>query len=213
LPQFADRAEWLYLAVDTNNKITEVQALARKLRLNRRVELIDLDDFYKSWPQLGSPQLIFCRNVFHELDLRNTSLLLSHISSNFQEKDTLIIQDVLRLPTGERHNACWVPGEFEECIRAHGFQSIQCTPQPTRSGNYFFTLLAIDLTGQRITREASQAQVIEARERQWRIWSALEHEAIHGVFGRGALVEALDLDLQFAALTCQLRDMIPGSPG
>lgn len=133
LPAFRSASDWLYLGVDNDDNLATVAKLARELRLNRRTEFSTLDSFYKTWPTIATPQIIFCRNVFHELNVAATSTLLRHVVVNFGADDEFIIQDLLHLPKGERHNACWTPKELEMCLQKHNFKYIQCTPQRTRS--------------------------------------------------------------------------------
>lgn len=206
LPQFLERKQWLYVGVGDDPSLLKVHALARALRISRRAELVDLDSFYLSWPSFGSPQLIFVRNVLHEIDVGQTARLLAHVSGNFGPHDEMVIQDLIKLRVGERHSACWIPSELKRCIEAHGYQSVRLTEQASKSGNAWFALVAGQRVGRPPSGTTSKVLVQSARQRQWAIWSQVEEQFSRKLPDRSKLVEALDIDLQLAALTRQLRD-------
>ncbi len=206
LPAFMSNPGWVYVGIGEEVALAKVHSLARSLRISRRTELIERSSFYESWPALEPHQIIFVRNVLHEIDVDRTAQLLHHIYSNFGTNDELVIQDLMKLPFGERHSACWIPQELEACLRAHGFGAVQLTVQPSRSGNAWFNIIASQKKSDHVTQAESKSRVQSARQRQWMMWTQVEQEFSQNLPGRSELVEALDIDLQLSALTRQLRN-------
>ncbi len=208
-PDFLN-SNWTYLAIDAPEKLDVVQRLAREHRINRRLEVCALDDFYANWPAIetSSPRLLFCRNVFHELDVTRTAKLLWHISLHASRADSLIIQDVMNLREGERHNACWFPNELTSCVKAHGFDRAEPLVQRSKSGNRWFTLIADHFCrpGSPGSFEKSRNTVLSARRRQWDSWCQIEDHKSKGDEKSTRLVDVVDIDLQLTALTRQLRN-------
>lgn len=205
-PHFSTLGGWFYVGVDRESNLDRVQKIARDNRISRRAELMDLDSFYRNWPSIEGAQIIFCRNVLHELTIAQTASLLHHVSIHSRNNDVLVVQDLMNFTQGERYNACWNPDNFESCVRTHGFAHVSTTPLMTRSGARWFNLIAENFAPPQppLSLEDSQACVREARQRQWNVWAAIESTSA-GV-RRAPIVDAMDLDLQFASLTRQLRD-------
>ena len=107
---------------------------------------------------------MFCRNVFHELSILQTAALLSHVANNATPHDALIIQDLMNLKEGERHNACWFPGELEVCVKSHGFGRTRWVTQRTNKGSRWFNLIADNFVSPKSTidHEISHRIVLEA---------------------------------------------------
>jgi tetratricopeptide (TPR) repeat protein len=206
---------WLYVGVDTEDALDALHSLARKHRMSRRVELIPLDSFYTEWPKLGSPQLVFCRNVFHELNISQSSILLRHIAMNVESVDQLLVQDLMKFPVGEHRNACWVPEFFNSCVSEHGFDTVAVS-QKSPNGNAWFNLSARRTDAPAPSEQRSREIVNQTRLEQWKLWNEIENFPDADLSRRGRLVEALDLELQLAALTRQLwnegrRELVVGS--
>ena len=207
LPAFRDNSKWVYVAIDEDEKLDEVARLSRKLGVGRRVEPVPLKDFYKTWPEISSNQVLFCRNVLHELSISQTSRLLRHTARNFKPNDLLIIQDLMRFPESERHHVCWLPDKLERCLVDHGFLSVTTVPQGTRSGNAWFNQTAYGCNATSITQKESNIIVTKARQEQWKLWSALDTETEKNLPNRSELIQALDLDLQLVSLTRMLQQV------
>lgn len=95
-------SNWAYVAVDFDEMLAEVQAVARQKRLNRRVELLSVDDFYKQWPDLPRPHIYFCRNVLHELTISQTADLFRRLSDKRKDGELVFIQDLMNFQEGAR---------------------------------------------------------------------------------------------------------------
>jgi hypothetical protein len=137
-----------------------------------------------------------------------SSYLLCHVTTNAIKTDVLICQDLMSLPQGERQNACWFPGELETCLRQLSFGRTNCIVQRTARGNRWFNSIAGDYQSGNalLAMDKVYSLVRDARQRQWTAWSQLEKTLpVEGTAER-ALIDAIDLDLQLAALTRQLRD-------
>ena len=206
LPQFRDQQGWIYVAVDENDKLDELARLTRRLGISRRVEPINLTTFYDSWPRLTSPQLVFCRNVLHELTIEQTAQLLQHVAANLGANDEFIIQDLLRFPESERHHACWLADKLAACVQDHGFERVITVVQGSRSGNAWFNLIAKHRTRAVPSFAESKSRITSARQEQWELWSALDRADERTLPDRPQLIAALDLDLQLTSLTRELRN-------
>jgi hypothetical protein len=206
LPQFRDQMTWTYVAIDEEDKLDEIARLTRRLGISRRVEPIPLARFYEVWPRHGSPQLVVCRNVLHELTMPETAQLLRHVASNLDAKDEFIIQDLLRFPESERHHACWLTEKLSSCVKGHGFEAVSVVQQGSRSGNAWVNIVAKNRLQEVPTKVESERLIVSARQEQWDLWSALDQAAQRSLPDRPELITALDLDLQLVSLTRQLRN-------
>lgn len=204
-PEFVN-SNWVYVAVDFDEMLAEVQTVARERRLSRRVELLSLADFYKQWPDLPRPHIYFCRNVLHELTISQTADLFRRVSDERRDGELVFIQDLMNFQEGERNNVCWSPDELTGCIEIHGLGKPLAIPMRSKSGALWLNCISRGPNGSKLTPEESLSRVRGARHQQWEIWEALERKATqHG--GREAeVVRVLDLDVQYAALTRQLLD-------
>jgi hypothetical protein len=149
---------------------------------------------------------VFCRNVLHELTIPQTAQLLHHVATNLAANDEFLIQDLLRFPESERHHACWLTDKLSKCIREHGFEALSAIQQGSRSGNAWLNIVAKRRTRPVPSPEESKHLVTSARQEQWELWSALDQADQRSLPNRPELIAALDLDLQLASLTRQLRN-------
>jgi tetratricopeptide (TPR) repeat protein len=207
IPQFRENSSWLYIGVDEEGQLGAVQELARKCKVNRRVEVFNLEEFYRTWPDVPPHQIIVCRNVLHELRIVDTARLIHHVATSARPTDTLVIQDLMRFPVSERHNACWVPDELHQCLKEVGFGGQLPVVQGTRSGNAFFNMIVTPPASVAMSLSEIEKAVASARFRQWQTWMEIESSTTATLPERDELIEALDIDLQVTALTRQLRDV------
>lgn len=201
--QFID-SDWIYVAVDDDDKLDEVQRLARRLGVSRRVEPKNLKEFYSTWPDSTGAQLAFCRNVFHELSISMTAQLLEHVSIHLRKDEVFIVQDLMNFTEGERNNACWFPPEFTDTVEKFGWINNGAISFSSKSGARWFNLVAT--RNEESPPVDGGSLVTEARKRQWDSWFELDTLAKAGN-QEGEIAEALDLDLQITALTRQLREV------
>lgn len=204
-PEFA-KSNWVYVAVDFDEMLAEVQVVARQKKLSRRVETLALDDFYQEWPDLPQPRIYFCRNVLHELTISQTANLLQRIKKARLDEELVLIQDLMNFQEGERNNVCWSPDELALCIEQHGLGKAQTIPFKSKSGALWFNFLVRGPIGPGIGPNESLASVVSARRQQWDMWGELERKSIQSGAPEIEVVRVLDLDVQYAALTRQLRD-------
>lgn len=205
-PEFVE-SRWIYVAVDVDEMLIEVQAIARQNKLNRRVELLTIDDFYQEWPTLPQPKLFFCRNVLHELTIHQTADLFRRISETRVDGELVLVQDLMNFQEGERNNVCWSPEELARCIQSHGLGNARTVPIKSRSGALWFNCVVRGPVGPRLSPSDSLECVISARRQQWDTWAALERTAVQQNTREAEVVRVLDMDVQFAALTRQLREV------
>ncbi|MDJ0448803.1 tetratricopeptide repeat protein [Methylocystis sp. JR02] len=203
LPAFASRPGWRYCPVDFEEHLDEVHRLARKLRLTGRTDELTLDQFATE-PPTSVPKIFFCRNVLHELRIGETAELLHSVLRLLRPDDVVLIQDLLRFPEGERNNHCWTSELLAEALGEIGFSNILVYEQGTTRGNGWLNLKTRFTGAQLPGKEVIHQALLSARQRQWTLWSALE-AAGNTLPERDQLIEALDLDLQLASLTRELR--------
>lgn len=204
-PEFT-KSNWVYVAVDFDEMLAEVQVIARQKKLSRRVEPLTVDEFYQEWPELPQPRIYFCRNVLHELTISQTANLLQRIKRARFDEELVLIQDLMNFQEGERNNVCWSPDELAPCLEQHGLGKAQMVTFKSKSGALWFNCLVRGAIGPDIGADESLANVVSARRRQWDTWSDLEHKSTQQSRQEVEVVRVLDLDVQYAALTRQLRD-------
>jgi tetratricopeptide (TPR) repeat protein len=203
VPAFVNNPDWRYAPVDFEDKIDEVGKLARKLKLLKRMEPLTIEEFGSEAAD-ADPKIFFCRNVFHELKLGEAAQLVHSVCRLFGPDDLFFVQDLLRFPEGERNNHCWTADQLAQALESIGFSSVTELSQGTKSGNAWFNLTAKRFTGNPPSVERIYAALFEARKAQWLIWSAVE-TAGSSLPARGELIEAIDMALQLASLTRELR--------
>lgn len=207
IPEFLSNDKWVYIGIDEEKSISKIQELARRYKINRRVEVYELDEFYTDWPKVPDHQIIVCRNVLHELRISDTATLLHKVAHAMRPNDVFLLQDLLKFPVSERHNACWIPDELKACLQEIGYSPQFASVQATGSGNAYFNIVSLIGENEAADFSAAQAAVCSARYRQWQTWMELEKQSAAGLKDREEIVEALDIDLQVTSLTRQLRDV------
>ncbi|SFM61082.1 class I SAM-dependent methyltransferase [Rugamonas rubra] len=213
---FMQREKWIYIGIDNDINTTMVFGLAQSLGIHRRVDRMDLEKFYASWPSIAfapTPRIVVIRNVFHELDIDDTVNLLDHLRKNLQVVDTLIIQDLQVFPTSERGNACWLPNNFCQLLESLDFNT-NMVSEPTPKGNRWFALhckLRDSDSDRDITIDFVRSMVILERSNQLKTWGELGWLTTDDGKFREVHIAKLDFDLQYAALQQQLiRIKVPG---
>lgn len=205
LDDFKSKSGWVYAAVDFQGNLEKVSALAKDLTVSRKVELVEIGSFYKSWPDVAESQIVVCRNVIHELSIQKTANLLSWVARNISEDDIFLIQDLAVFPEAERHNACWLRDKLADLVKDHGFERVSSVIQATRGGNSWLSITAKQRRGTVPSEDQSLNATRRARAEQWHLWAALEAAQKADATAKD-IVRAIDLDLQLASLTRQLLD-------
>lgn len=205
IPEFVE-SDWIYVAVDFDEMLVEVQAVAKKKRLNRRVELLTIDEFYQEWPNLPQPRIYFCRNVLHELTIAQTATLLRRVANARVDEEMVLIQDLMNFQEGERNNVCWSPEELALSIEQHGLGKAKTLSSRSKSGALWFNCVVRGPVGSKLSAEQSLQSVLNARRQQWDTWAELEGKSVRQGEQAAEVVRVLDLDVQYAALTRQLRE-------
>lgn len=205
LPAFASRPGWRYCAVDFEEQLDAVHKVSRELRLTARTDELTIEQFATE-PPSDERKILFCRNVLHELKIGETADLLHAAIRLLGPDDTLLIQDLVRFPEGERNHHCWTSETLRDTFVEIGFSNPIVYEQGTPKGNGWLNLRTRWGGGDLPEKGAIRQAVLSGRQRQWALWSALE--ASGGELPeRDELVQALDLDLQLASLTKELRGM------
>ncbi len=192
--------DWVYIGIGDRVDLDKIADFARFKKINRKIELIELDEFYSQGCEVEGSKTAVVRNVFHELNISQTASLICMLCRSSEQFDEVIIQDLMRFPKGERSNACWDPLVLKGLLEKCGFNVIGPLVHATRSGNAFFNMIARPSTLDLETGEVEHLVAL-ARHEQWESWVALESGEGIGHPKRGEIIEALDLDLQLAALT------------
>jgi tetratricopeptide (TPR) repeat protein/SAM-dependent methyltransferase len=211
---FMQREKWIYVGVDSDANTSMVLNLAQSLGIHRRVDRMNLEKFYDAWPSTSfapSPRLVVIRNVFHELDIENTTNLLTHLRENLQITDTLIIQDLQVFPVSERGNACWLPDDFCQLLESLDFNT-QMVSEPTPKGNRWFALhCKLRESVKKFPEIDVRSKVVSQRSSQLKSWGELGWLTKDDEKFREVRIAKLDFDLQYAALQQQLiRAKVPG---
>lgn len=197
------RTQWEYVPVEDVRHHPEIIGLALKLGVHKRVSPISLTEFYAQYPGLGGPQIVFVRNVLHELGIDDTAQLLAHLHAHIAINSLLIIQDLAAFPVAEKGNVCWDRARLCALLEKIGFQSAG-VDEVTKSGNLWFNIVATRIQVPSLTAAAVRSLAIEARSEQWREWAKTGALTPTDV-ARDARIAKIDFDLQFAALTLQLE--------
>lgn len=203
LDAFASRPGWRYCAVDFEEELDSVHRVARELRLTARTDELTIEQF-ASEPPSDARIILFCRNVLHELKIGEVTDLLHNAIRLLGPDDTLLIQDLVRFPEGEQNHHCWTSRELRDTLVEIGFSPPLVYEQGTQKGNGWLNLRTRWTGAPLPDRKAIRQAVLAGRQRQWALWSALE-TAGGELPERDELIQALDLDLQLASLTKELR--------
>jgi tetratricopeptide (TPR) repeat protein len=199
-------SKWSYLGIDYEEKTSGVLQIAIKAKIHRRIETLNLDQFYSNWPTediATKPYIVIVRNVFHELDIDATTTLLCHLANNLQVPDMLLIQDLLVFPDSERGNVCWTLNNFNRLLKNIGFSTTQ-TDEITPKGNRWFSIIAKRDNSQRQTNDAIKKCVLYERKKQYEYWNNLGWLVSDDDKYRDVKLAKIDFDLQCAALHQQL---------
>lgn len=204
VPAFRDRDGWTYCPVDYEDKIDKVTAAARRLKLLKRTSPLLIEEMRDEKASVGA-KIFFCRNVLHELKIGEAAELIHSVCRLFGPDDLFFIQDLLRFPEGERNNHCWTYEHLSDALRTIGFGVIVAHDQGSKSGNAWFNVTARNLAAPP-SLEDIQVALLEARKSQWNLWTNVGAAAADTLPERDALIAALDMDLQLASLTRELKD-------
>ena len=199
-----ESTSWQYVPIDVEDKVDEVAKLARKLKLGQRTSPTTIEEFAAEPVAVDGRKLYVCRNVLHELRIDEAAAMVANVCRDFAEGDVLLVQDLLRLPKGERHHHCWLATLLRDAMRAIGFTKVTLDVVSSRSGNQWFNLHVSGLEG-RPDAARIRAALLAARRGQWDIWARLAMPD-DNLPKRLGPIEEVDLDLQFASLTRELRE-------
>lgn len=197
---FAEKTKnWIYYAVDFLQNIETVSSLAFEKKVNRKVELVELDDFYNNSItefNLDNPILLVCRNVMHELDIDETSAFIEYLCRN--DFDLLILQDLMTFKEGERGNVCWDNNILKKMFNDLGFDIIIVELETKSNAKW----LNAKITKRDIRYyDAMEIKkiVMDSRVEQYRLWieafPCTDFES----------VQMIDRDLQITSLASQLK--------
>lgn len=205
LDAFVNSPNWVYAAAEFEEAANSILKLATDLRVHRRVEFLTLDELYSGWlPSVHCPPpyVVVIRNVFHELDIFQTSTLFKTLITRLQPTDTVIIQDLLVMHTAERGNACWTADAMSEVLQKLGFKSTFVV-EPTSRGNRWLTFVCNVQSESCPVREDKVLDIIRnSRHTQLLLWKELG-SLVKGD-NRATQIALIDFDLQVAALQTQL---------
>jgi len=204
-PAFLSNSDWFYVAVEFPSHHSDILDIARGHRLHRRVEVIDVEEFYKKWIldlDVPKPTVVVVRNVLHELSIDMTAQLLSRLSCDLSSGEHLLIQDLATFPVAERGNVCWREDDLNRVLRECGFETV-VVGDVTRRGNRWFTVKATR-DSRSVSSTTIRDTVIQGRLRHWRDWTQLGPLQPQSDRYRDLLLQKIDFDLQYAALTLRL---------
>lgn len=219
IDDFVNTKGWQYVGADYEENHEAIYQIAIKNKIHKRVELITLEELYEtSWIDENATQPLICivRNVFHELDILQTTKLCLLLNNKLIAGDTLLIQDLQVFPKAERNNVCWQPSYFKSLLNDCGF-NCHYVEEPSKSGNKWFTFLAGRNTNTKLSHDDIFNIVVKYKKQQY--LELIKAEALtkdDQDFRMNAIVR-LDFDLQLFALHKQLLavetpDITPMTP-
>lgn len=216
LDQFKSHPDVVYLGIDHSQYHHGILQLALDCGIHRRVDVATLEEYDSVWAdasRIPPPYIAVVRNVLHELGIDSTTTLLHTLCRRVQTDTLLFIQDLLVFPEAERGNACWHPQFLTELIRECGFRIEAATPIATTSGNRWINIVARRDNTQSLDLSGIRNLVLKYRTKQWKEWATLQTLPKEDTAHRIKKIALVDFDLQFAALTFQLREAAqPGIP-
>ncbi len=202
------KKNWVCLGVDDVESKKDMKHLAVDLDIDERFKFLSFGDFYSEGMTIrkdcSSPFLIIIRNVFHELDINNTSVLVHKLMSIMTDGDTLFVQDLQVFSEAEKGNVCWQPKYFAEMLNACGFDC-HFVEEPSIKGNLWFTLQATRKREQALNIDQPQYFVIKYRKKQLEQWEEISAELKKDQGTRNKALALIDLDLQELALRKQIE--------
>lgn len=160
-----------YYAVDLP-EILEQLALPAKIHNNSRK--VPIHEFleYGLGVAEARVRVVVLRNILHELDIPTTAQVLHAIAKVLSDGAEVYIQDMARLPVGERGNVGWNPDLLVGLLNTLGFACGQALQLPSHSGTPWFSViarkegtspaLAVFEARVKSMREAQRAQVIRS---------------------------------------------------
>lgn len=205
IDEFTKQPGWQYVGVDFPENHKDIIELASNVGIDRRVSVISLDDLYNSWVSaelVPRPLLCIIRNVFHELDIEHTALLMASLNARLHISDIVLIQDLQVFPQAERGNVCWVPTYFQAMLEGCGFKCVY-VDEPTAKGNRWFTVQAIRNDANPLVTTQIMDIIFQQRTAQYLFWKASESLVPNDLISRNRIAR-LDYDLQLYALQNQL---------
>ncbi|WP_277655899.1 hypothetical protein [Seleniivibrio woodruffii] len=197
---------WQYVGADHIENHDVIYQIAIKNKIHKRVELITLEELYEtSWMNENATQPLICvvRNVFHELDIPQTTKLCVLLNNNLVTGDTLLIQDLQVFPKAERNNVCWQPSYFKSLLNDCGF-SCHYVVEPSKSGNKWFTFQADRNNNANMTYDDIFNIVAKYKKQQYVELMNAEALTNDDQAVRMSEIVRLDFDLQLFALHRQL---------
>jgi len=212
---FVSKSEWDYVAIDEKNNNDELLFLATKLRIHRRVSDYTIDemygdDFLRRFENKKRPYLFFCRNVFHELSIYETSKLLHIVTSLSNKDESFIIQDLQVFPAAERGNSCWNPEILRDLLNSIGY-SATYVEEPTKKGNKWFTIISKRAEKDRPSNQQLIDLTTNSRLQHYNLLNSSQELFPGDSIARPKEIALLDYDLQKAALHKQLIEReVPG---
>lgn len=190
---------WLFYGVDFEENLKKVNDLTFQIKIRRRVELIELKEFYdvsiQEWKAI-SPIVLVCRNVMHELDIDATTNLFSYLIKN--PFDLLILQDLMNFKQGERGNVCWDNEILKSLLENLGFQVTIIPLESKGRAKWLNAIIKKEKVFQLSDSEIKKF-VIRARSEQYNKWT--KEFSTKG----DTQILTVDRDLQIAALASQLK--------
>lgn len=149
-----------YIAVDIEELITTVSFPTRVH--NNSMKLL-VEDFYTNFPKdrIENIKLVVIRNVFHELNIIDTSRLIQFLST-FKGNFDIFIQDMQNLPKAERGKAGWDPQILLQLLESCYFKSSLSTYE-SFGGTKWFSIIT---TPTKSTLKIEEVTALTAKHRE-----------------------------------------------
>lgn len=201
-------SKWDYVGVGEDKEIENILIRAVNVKLHKRVDSISLKDFYGSWnmDSIPKPLLVIIRNVFHELDIEFTASLINTLTENLDDKDFVVIQDMVVLPKAEQRGVCWKEDLFEDVLKSTGFNNVVLTNSSTKKGNEWFQITCNGSNKPYLPIDDILKTVIQKRQEQLEYMNnEANKEPVQSKPSRYLSITMADFNLQRIALIDQLK--------
>jgi hypothetical protein len=195
-----------YLAVDKSDELD-------KLSLPASIHNISKKYTTKQFLDIELPRnkqnikLVVIRNVFHELDIRETARLVTLLNEHLEKPAEIYIQDIENLSHPERAKAGWYLHLFQEFFSNLGIKSRK-VQRNSYSGTPWFTLI-LEPNSTSIDLDKAVDICAQARYRQFSQIATKLKRVVQGEYGEDTLPEYLSLTNEYAGIGLQLQDVKP----
>lgn len=191
-----------YLAVDTSDELDKLSLPARVHNISKKYTTEQFLD-KELLRNKQNIKLVVIRNVFHELDIRETARLVTLLNAHLQKPAEIYIQDIETLSHPERIRAGWDPHIFQEFLIRLGLKNRKVLRE-SYSGIPWFTMI-LEPSSISIDLNKAVEFCVQARDKQY-YQIANKLKLYKDEYGGDTVTEFLSLLNEYAAIGVQLQE-------